>query len=74
MVNHQTGIFHVKYLHDRLPSIDKDKNLTTSDIMVHIGRYNSTESVKTLSHIHRGRIQIVMKGTVQMEHEDQSQR
>jgi len=36
MVDYQPGIFHVKNLHNGLASVDKDKNLSTPNIPVHL--------------------------------------
>ena len=68
VVNHQPGIFHVKDLHDVLPAVNENEYSATTNILVHRLIYNTAQGIKTLAHIYRQRIQVVLKGSVEMEH------
>jgi hypothetical protein len=68
VVDHHTGIFHVKDLHDVLTAVNENEYPATTNILVHRVIYNTTQGIKTLAHIYRQRIKIVLKGSVEMEH------
>jgi hypothetical protein len=68
MIDHHSGIFHVQDLHDVAPFVDENKNPAIAHILIHGRDNNAAESVKTLAHIYRHRVQKVLKRLVQMEH------
>ena len=68
VIDHHTGIFHVKDLHDVLTAVNENEYPATTNILVHRLIYNTAQGIKTLAHIYRQRIQIVLKGSVEMEH------
>jgi len=68
VIDHHTGIFHVKDLHDVPPPIDENEHPTIANILVHRLIYNAAQGIKALAHIYRHRVQVILKGLVQMEH------
>lgn len=68
VVDHHTGIFHVEDLHDVLTTVDENKYPTIADILVHRFVHNAAQSIEALAHIYRHRVQVVLKGFVEMEH------
>ena len=68
VIDHQTGIFHMKDLHDVLTAVNENEYPATTNILVHRLIYNTTQGIKTLAHIYWQRIQVILKGSVEMEH------
>jgi len=58
----------MKDLHDGLISVDKDIHFATEHITAHCRGNNSTQGIETLSHVHRGRVQVVAKRLMQVKH------
>jgi len=59
VIDHHTGIFHVKDLHDGLLPVNENKYLTAADIAVHLGVHNTTQGIKALAHVNRVGIQVI---------------
>ena len=68
VINHQSGILHVKDFHDGLVTVDKDEHFSIAHIAMHGRRYDTTEGIKTLAHINRCRIKVIFQGLMQVEH------
>lgn len=68
MVDHHPGIFHMKDLHDVLPSINENKYTTITYILVHKRGDYPAQDIEALAYIHRQGVQVVLKGSVQMKH------
>ncbi len=68
VVDHHTGIFHVKDLHDVSTTVDEDEHPAIADILPHRLIYYATQGIKALAQIYRHRVQVVIKGFMQMEH------
>ena len=58
----------MKDLHDVAPPVDENEYPATAYILVHGRYYNTAQGVKTLPHIYRQGVQVVVKGLVEMEH------
>jgi hypothetical protein len=56
MIDYKPCIFHVQDLHHILVAVHENENPSVTDILVHEGIYNTTQGVKTFSHIYRLRI------------------
>ncbi len=68
VIDHHPGIFHVQDLHNVLPAVYENKHPAITDILVHRLIYNTAQGIKTLAHIYRHGMQVVLKGLVPMEH------
>ena len=68
VVDHYTGVFHVKDLHNIASTVDENEYPAIADVMVHRLIYYAAQSIETLAHIYRHGVQVVLKGLVQMEH------
>ena len=55
-------------LHDITAAVNENEYPATTNILVHRLIYNTAQGIKTLAHIYRQRIQVVLKGSVEMEH------
>ena len=55
-------------LHDVLIPVNKNEDSTRANILIHGRSNNTAESIKTLPHIYRHWIQVILKRTVKMEH------
>jgi len=68
VVDNQTTMFQVQYLHNRTGTVHKDKGLPAAYIPFHHRANNATECVKTFSHINPSRVQVILKFIMKMEH------
>ena len=68
VIDHHSGIFHVKDLHDITSAVDEDKNPAIADILPHRLIDYAAQGIEALAHIYRHRVQVVIKGFMEMEH------
>ncbi len=68
VVDHHPGIFHVKDLHDVPTAVDENKYPAIADILLHRLIHNAAQGIEALAHIYRHRVQVVLKGFMEMEH------
>ena len=68
MIDHHPGIFHVQDLHDVLPAVNEDENPAIANILVHHRVNNPAQGIEALAHIYWQGIQVILKGSVQVEH------
>jgi hypothetical protein len=74
VVDHHTGVFHVEDFHNVPAPVDEDEHSAVTDILPHRLIHYTAQGVEAFAHIYWHRVQVVVKGFMEMEHTPQSKR